>query len=213
MDKFSQQSTGGGVYLPLIFIPGIVMKRTCNRLYESMQEELKMCMEQSLPPLAEIENCHQIVLDYWHLLREKLCTYSFPNAEEEVCFFKEWKPRFVSEIIFYELLNHIELFKPENSASYRNLLLREKRRLEKFVWNNGDFVEYYKSGETSKDEIYFVRNKNEGNAIEISPYDLNEKTSTAHDYQVAQIIALERYDQFLDKKLKELETKNEEGNE
>lgn len=177
------------------------MNQICNRLYQSMQEELGECRKLALPSLVEIENCHAITFDYWNLLRQKLAGYIFHDAVEEISFYKAWKPKFVSEIIFYELLNHLELFRPETTMNYRNLLLREKTRLEKFVWNNRAFFEYYKSGESSNDAFYFLPvNRQEG--LELSSYDQDEKHSTNGDYPAAQLLALERYDKFLDEKLK-----------
>lgn len=192
-------------YSPCFLKP--YMNSVCNRLYESMQEELGECRKLALPALVEIETCHAITFDYWNLLRQKLGGYTFHDAGDEIRFYKVWKPRFVSEIIFYELMNHLELFRPETNRSYRNLLLREKTRLEKFAWNNSAFFEYYKSGDCSNDAIYFLPvNRQKG--LELSSYDQDEKRSTNGDYLAAQLIALERYDALLKNKLLELQNKN-----
>jgi len=186
------------------------MKKTWDTLYESMLEEIRQCWGKGLPALSEIESCYHIACSHWNGVRKKLSCYLFETKGDEICFFKVWKPRFLSEIIFYERFNHLEVFKPDQLESYRNFLLRERTRLKKFVWDNKEFFEYYKSGDSSKDERYFLRKPElETGQATPSPYDHDEKTCTTHDYLVAQLIALERYDHLLEKRISGLETNHE----
>ncbi len=184
------------------------MKKTCEHLYQTMREDLEHCKRKHLPPVTEIECCYQIAAKYWGVLRQKAAKYEFGSKEDEIYFFKVCKPLFVSEIIFYELLYHLELFKPDTKENRRNLFLREKNRFAKLAWSNPEFFDYYKGGHTCKDEIYFVRSQDMTDDPNLAPYDYNNKTLTSHDYLVAQIMALERYDKYLDQKLKELNCKN-----
>jgi hypothetical protein len=181
-----------------------VMTETCTQLYESMLAELQACREQGLPALKEIECCFSIACSCWNLVRKKLARHLFTSEEEEINFFKFQKPRFISEIIFYELLNHLEIFLPDGREHYRNLLLRERTRLEKLAWSQPEFFEYYKSGRTDEDRLYFLRCP-ERAAPELSPYDREGTTCTSKDYLAAQILALERYDELLQKRLAELD--------
>ena len=179
------------------------MKSSLDHIYKLMQADLQVCQAKMLPVITEIECCFQIASTYCHLITKKATDHQFSTQAEEIYFFKVFKPRFVSEIIFYEFMNHLELFNPESKKNQCNLLLRERTRLEKLVWNNREFYEYYKSGETAKDEIYFVRSTLKS---ELPLYDYAEGMHSSHDYLIAQIIALERYDRLLEKRLKELNT-------
>lgn len=173
-----------------------------------MLRELHTGKQKNFPVLQEIEFCYHVVWKYWNIIREKYACYQFESVEEEIHFFRVYKPKFLSEISFYELLNHLELFSPHCKESYRTLLLREQTRLERFAWNNREFFEYYKSGQSHNDQNYFLRTQKPAtNEAKLSCY-CDENTDTSYDYVVAQIIALERYDKILKKRLQDLEIKN-----
>lgn len=172
------------------------MKKFCTRLYQSMQEDLCTCRQRKLSRLQEIECSFQVACMYWSRLRKQLTVHVFETEIEEIDFFRNCKPMFISEIMFWELLNHLEIFRPERRESYRKLLLRENTRLEKFTWSHREFFDYYKSGETGRDWVYFVR-RPDLISPDPSPYDRDGTTCTSHDHLVAQLLALERYDAFL----------------
>jgi hypothetical protein len=184
------------------------MKKRATYLYRFLQEDMQHCREKGFCVITEIECCYQMANKYWLLLRNELIRYQFETVAEEIEFFKKFKPLFTSEIVFYELVYHAELFKPEKKSDLRNLLLREKNRLSKFIWNNADFYDYYKMDDTSRDEIFFVRENNDYSNFPNAPaHDLEAKAATSHDYLVTQIIALERYDKYVEQKLQELKVK------
>ena len=177
------------------------MKDHCEVLYQSMQKELEQYRQIHLPAVQEIECCYQIVNQYWQRLRNLVSNHEFRNEREEIRFYKHCKPRFVAEIIYFELCYLLELFEPDNPEGRKNLLLRERNRLSKFVWTHLDFYEYYKSGSRAKDRMYFLRCHKRHPHSRNHEKDIEERTSTSHDNLVAQILALERYDQLLDQKL------------
>jgi hypothetical protein len=181
------------------------MKEKARLLYDSLQQELRCCKEKNLCIVAETEYCYTTANKYWELLKHEVSEYEFEKIEEEIEFFKKGKPLFTSEIVYYEFLYHIEFFKPEKQEELYNLLLWEKDRLSKFIWKNTAFYEYYKSGETNMDEIYFVRANSDLSNFPCAPvYDLDAKGTTSHDYLIARIIALERYDRYVQSSLVEL---------
>ena len=183
------------------------MKKRCTHLYQFLQQDLQRCKEKHIGWIERIECCYQVANKYWVLLRSEIGNYEFEKADEEIEFFKKCKPLFTSEIAYYELLYHVELFKPEKQDELQNLLLREKNRLTKFIWSNADFYEYYKAGETCNDEIYFVRiNSDLSNFRNAPAHDVDEKAATSHDYLIAQIIALERYDKYVQQRLDQLKS-------
>ena len=77
-------------------------------------------------------------------------------------------------------------------------------KYEEFVWTHLDFYEYYKSGSCAKDHLYFLRGRVSQEVFPIPGKTIDERTSTSHDNLVAQILALERYDQLLVQKLMRL---------
>jgi len=181
------------------------MKQTCSMLYESMQKDLELCRKKQLPFTVEVECCYNMAVRYWSLIRKTVSCYQFRTVKAEIYFFKVDKPKFVSEIIYYELLYHLELFRPDSRSDLHKLLLREKNRLTKFIADNGEFYNYYQSGATCQDEKYFTRLKDYAKGLEaIPPYDLEYTTLSLYDYKLAQICALIRFENYLDEKISEM---------
>jgi hypothetical protein len=184
------------------------MKKRATYLYRFLQEDMEGCREKGFCVITEIECCYQVANKYWSLLRNELISYPFETVAEEIEFFKKFKPLFTSEIVFYELIYHAELFKPEKASDLKNFLLREKSRFSRFITIHAVFYDYYKMDDTSRDEIFFVRENNDySNFLNAPAHDLEEKAATSHDYLVAQIIALKRYDKYIEEKLQELKIK------
>jgi hypothetical protein len=133
----------------------------------------------------------------------------FEDEKEEIDFFRSIKPKITSEVEYYSLLYHTELFKPvDGSSEIMNFWDREAKRFERFVGENRMFYEYYRNGSIRKDKIFFTRsNNNLSNFPAAKVYDLEEKATTSHDHLVAQIIALERYHKYIEEQLKEVREK------
>jgi hypothetical protein len=163
-----------------------------------MHQELQDCVKRELSFCSEIECCYQLVTHYWILVKQIIRRYEFENTAEEIDFFKNCKPKFTSEIIYYELLYHFELFRTPEGI--KNLLLREKKRLPRLILAHADFFDYYKKGETYLDDQYFLRCVHKVKKPEnLSVYD-EETTKSSHDQLIAQFIALEKYYHYLDEK-------------
>jgi hypothetical protein len=63
---------------------------------------------------------------------------------------------------------------------------------------NDDFYWYYKDNSTDPDQLYFVRaNNSSGNPDPSRPSRKEKKARTRHDWLVAAILALEKYDMYL----------------
>jgi hypothetical protein len=171
------------------------MLQLSERLYDSLQTDLCLCHSKQLDWPTKIESCFALALIYWTRVRGLVGPFQFPTAKEEIYFFKKVKPRFSSEIEYYNLLYHSELFRPsENEHSF---WCREHSRLERFIVNHKEFYHYYKDGCTRNDEDYFLR------AIS-SPTDFSgekeidpdSRATTSHDPLVGSLIALERYEVY-----------------
>jgi hypothetical protein len=113
--------------------------------------------------------------------------YKFQNQAEEIQFFKEVKPVFLSQYFYYKKVFAILLFdsfKDVNSrqANYYRML----QQLESFAEKSLEFYEYSMSGETFLDAHYFTRSSQNHK----SP-DRDESFSTGFDTKLAKILANE----------------------
>jgi hypothetical protein len=126
-------------------------------------------------------------------LKQFAGTYSFPDESEEIMFFKEIKPVFLSQFFYYKKVFSIQLFdsfkdRKARQANYYRML----RHLEWFVQKNLDFYEYCMTNTTYLDKHYFIRSKQIHKSI-----DRDEKFSTGYDTKLARILANELLKQHI----------------
>jgi len=172
-----------------------------------MQEDMGHCRKKELGRLEEVECCFHMAERFWALLRADLSGHVFDRIDDEIKFFKYTKPKFTSEVEYYSLLYHAELFRKDvhDAVDLRHFWTREKRRLKKFIAENEVFYQYYKEGKCEFDELYFVRSNSDlSNFPKAKVYDLEEKAATSHDSLVTMILALERYTMFIEEEMRVL---------
>jgi hypothetical protein len=157
-----------------------------------MQDELKVLKEKKLDHAKEIELCYHVVNKYWLYIKTVMKEYIFKSKNEEIIFFKTIKPKFLAEKEYYSLVYHAYLFlPPDNGVIAKDFWLREKERLEKFITDNQLFYDYYKTGRTDRDEDFFLKDDLEAEG----PF------TASYSQMIGTILALERYNCFVRKKL------------
>ncbi|MBS1564485.1 MAG: RteC domain-containing protein, partial [Bacteroidetes bacterium] len=135
-------------------------------------------------------------------VKNEVSNYAFPSAEEEIRFFREIKPAFTSEVEYYNLLYHVEIFKPVSREELLAFWLRERQRLTDFIREHEAFYQYYKGGETHSDLQYFTRAGSQSARLpEAKIYDRDANATTGYDYLVTSLLALERFARYVDDKL------------
>ncbi|MEB0261808.1 RteC domain-containing protein [Mucilaginibacter sp. 10I4] len=128
-------------------------------------------------------------------------SYSFENTEDEILFFKTVKPQFYSKYIYFINIYNFIIQQPlggdEILKDYINFELAD---LKRFFDHNQAFYQYYRSGSTQMDEVYFTRGGFNVQA-ELDDFEEDEVYSTGHDYKLSKIIANERYQDYLNLEL------------
>ena len=181
-----------------------------KKLYSASQQSITDCRNAGYGCLKEIEICFQISARFWAELRKEIVHHEFTNRSEEIEFFKRLKPMFTSEIEYYGLCYHAQLYKATSMGNGDLLKFwnRELKREEKFIGENIAFYLYYTSGDTRHDGKYFTRAKS-GMEKYVEP-DLNgldKRVTTSHDHLVASIMALEKYTTYVKIELDEIAEK------
>ena len=120
-------------------------------------------------------------------LKQFASTYKFNSESEEIKFFKEIKPVFLSQFFYYKKVFALRLFDSfkdvkTRQANYYKIL----QQLERFVQKNLEFYEYSMTNTTYLDKHYFTRNRQPHKSI-----DRDEKFSTGYDTKLAKILANE----------------------
>ncbi|MCK6617162.1 MAG: RteC domain-containing protein [Cyclobacteriaceae bacterium] len=131
-------------------------------------------------------------------LKQFASTYKFTDEPEEIRFFKEIKPVFLSQFFYYKKVFALRLF-----DSFKDLKTRQAnyykilQQLERFVQKNLEFYEYCMTNTTYLDKHYFTRNRQNHKSI-----DRDEKFSTGYDTKLAKILANELLKKYILDQLK-----------
>ena len=155
-----------------------------------MQQDIAGCKREQPDMRLQVERCFHICEQYWALICKEMEGYAFPSAREEIRFYKHIKPIFVSEARYYRLLYHLLLFGPSGeTGQLKDFQLRELQRFDKFVRDNKEFYEYYKSGCTERDEEWFRKTAEE------------EGEAPQYDILAGELLAMEKYADHLKKQI------------
>lgn len=139
-------------------------------------------------------------------IREKIIYSKFENKEQEIVFFKEYKPEILSRLLYFNKVFQIESKFPNGSD---NIIIKylnnELDSLTYFFNRNLDFYQYYRSKSTMYDEHYFLRGKTDLRLNSDSSYfNSDPNFSTGYDFKVAKILAYEMLRIYLNKRLQNI---------
>lgn len=170
---------------------------TVDIRFNSLLDELVNGLEQ----LSSIDDGNldtfKKALDLCHAGIEKLdamlTDHKFASEEEEIYFFKDFKPQFLSRQFYYSSLLQFEIRKPIGvgaiAEAYRTKTLE---KLHHFLEAHTPFYQYYRSGATYLDHLLFRRYQQPDNALfPFNFYGLNMQCSTKYDILLAKVIANE----------------------
>lgn len=134
-------------------------------------------------------------------LKRYISSYSFENTSEEIYFFKEVKPLFYSKYIYFiNIYNFLMQLPPGGEEAIRAYIHFHLSDMQRFFDNNKAFYQYYRSGGTHMDHIYYTRGGFDV-LMELEDFEEDEQYSTSHDYKLSKIMAHERFRDYLNLEL------------
>lgn len=160
--------------------------------------------------IKKCESAIDVILKSINSVKRIISKSAFKSDSEEILFFKEVKPQFTSKLIYYNMIYKIEMKRPNGGNRilkkyYHNELLK----LKAFFDNELEFYQYYRSGSTYLDYKYFQRGKFDIKLTLDSYYFEADITfSTSHDFKVAQILANDLIQLYLENQLIVIENKD-----
>ncbi|WP_447951115.1 RteC domain-containing protein [Chryseobacterium koreense] len=158
--------------------------------------------------LSVVAECCLIEIDEAiRKLKALVISYRFESVAEEVFFFKNLKPKFISEYLYYSQVLNIESAKPLSGKTSLKKFYRDRlQKYNKVYEADNDFYNYVRRKATYLDHKYFVRN-----AYDLKMklpdylYSFDEGFTTSYDHQVAVFMANEKIISFLIAQLQELD--------
>lgn len=181
------------------------MNNQINRVLVDMNQFLSLLPQKNTFTLVEKEKILLHLINLNVQLKEYLLQMEFQSPQEEITFFKIYKPEIISKLIFYNSLYRIEVEKPHycSKATYK-YYKRELLKTHYFFEDNREFYKYYRTKSKHFDNRYFLRNNQNLRMILDSyliEFDLNYTTS--HCFKLSMIIANEQLKSHLEEKLTE----------
>jgi len=175
------------------------MKDFVFNIKQQIESEIKNIQNNETHYVSQIKHIISFIEERINELKEFLRNYSFKNQQEEILFFKELKPSICCLLLYYIRLYHIEesrLGKTDFAQSA--YLSKELKQLEKSSKQASHFYQYYKSGKTDSDYLYFCRGSyNILLDTSCNSFDKERFFSTNHDYDVANIMASDLLKNYL----------------
>lgn len=180
------------------------MRTFAERFYSALENQLN---EVSINEESLVEQYRTSILlckKAMAKLKNYISSYSFESIEEEIHFFKVVKPQFYSKYIFYINVYNFIMQKPTGGDDIvKEYITYELTDLKRFFDHNHSFYQYYRSGSSQMDEIYFTRGGFDVH-VELEDFEEDELYSTSHDYKLSKVIANEKYQDFLNLELQKI---------
>ncbi len=175
------------------------MENFSNDLESKLTLELKCLLTENPPTLQQLEQAVSLCVTYEGRLKDFFKKHPPPTAEEEIHFFKVIKPRFLSQLIYYQKRYQLESQRPFGGAEkLEAYYLRELENIYASHERSMDFYQYYKAGKTYMDRQYFLRCRQHPDLTSDSYFfDRDPEFSTSHDFKLARMIANERLAEYL----------------
>lgn len=143
-------------------------------------------------------------------LKTLVSFHKFENVGEEVHFFKNLKPKFISKFIYYSTVLDLESHKPNAGKNALNEYYEaELEKLKNFYKEQSDFYSYYRREATYLDHKIFVRDSYDLKMkLSLGFYNFDTSFTTSHDQLIAKFMANEKIEQYLIKQIDRLSENN-----
>jgi hypothetical protein len=157
-----------------------------QQLEVNMKEQLDAARASHPDFPAHIGITINVIREAVYELEQFACNYKFTDQQEEIKFFKETKPVFVSQLLYNSKLFTIRLFDAyQDPESRKQYYYKQLKELADFTHANMEFYQYVMSNATYFDDVYFTRKGRKFTLPNVNPF------STSFDDKLARILANE----------------------
>ncbi len=165
--------------------------------------QLEMCLlniqETEICNISKYQRTTESIYENVLHLKKFVSNYTFKNQEEEIAFFKDYKPKLLSQLLYNRKVLHILIKTPPgNSEMLLDYYQNNLKTITNFFNTHQEFYQYYRLRSTYNDAIYFVRhNKSLLHLTDCNRLELEPAFTSSHDHIVAQIMANDKLEQYL----------------
>lgn len=179
------------------------MYKLIQIILNNYKEEIKIVEESNLGDFNNVEQGISISRQYLQKLRICVRENKFVDQQNEILFFKKYKPYIYSRLKFYAKLYNFLINRPAGTIkSQEEFIDSEINKLQESNRRNIDFIKYYREDSEILDEFYFLRGHDKISLVsDTSHFYTDAEFSTSHDNAIAKIMA---YDLLINHYISEL---------
>ncbi|REC50624.1 MULTISPECIES: RteC domain-containing protein [Chryseobacterium] len=173
--------------------------RKAEHLHNRLTDELEKIKRENSNSLRISELSLFKIDEAVKKLKALIVDFDFDCAADEIHFFKNIKPLFISKFIYHSTVIKILMYQPAaGDEAQRNYFMKEIDKLTAYYNENAEFYSYYRRDATFLDQKYFRRGMYDLKmTLPSDLYDYDEGFTTSHDIKVAYIISNEYLEAFL----------------
>lgn len=185
----------------------MTLNQFSTSLFIEMKKRLEEISSTESNTLQALKNKIAVVLQYIAKLKIFFNDYEIDNKPEEIQFFKIIKPKFLSELFYYQKSLELQSRLPLGSVTeIKNYYLNEFAKINNYLNNNNELYTYYRSNSTLLDEIYFTRKEPDSwLLLNFENYETDLSFTTIYDHKLSKIIALELMSDLIKESITKLE--------
>lgn len=182
------------------------MNEYCLNFFSEFEKEYQTIKITNLDSIVIANKVTNLIETRSKELFKWLKKHKFSSPEEEIYFFKDLKPIFISKLIYYKTVLSIETNLPTSKKNKIKFYEDALNSIQENTNKNRKFYEYYRARASHKDNIYFLRNC-DANILkrDCSLINYDVKLCTTHDYNMAVMIANDILTNYLENKIEQLE--------
>lgn len=183
------------------------MNKQITDLYGEMTEQLQQIAITAENPLRLAEQSYYVVEHTLKELKRIILSYTFKDKEEEIDFFKNIKPMFQKEMIYFWEVFQIEKFKSPGSRDDKiQHYMLGASRVDFYFKRHNELYTYYREGSTMQDARYFLREQPGVELVRaLSKADIDNRFSTLQSFQFAKLQAYEKFNDYVHQQIYRLE--------
>lgn len=173
------------------------LDKLAEQLYLELSEQMQEVKEMD-NPLERLRSGLFYVQSALAKLKIEIGKSSFPSQQDEIRFFKGWKPKIYAWLIFiteqYAIENSLPLVGKEEQIVH---LQSQLFFINRFFRQNEFFYQYFKTGVDDLDEHYFVRGGSKSIIGFSEVPEVDPEFATVGDYLFSKFIGYERLQEYL----------------
>lgn len=179
------------------------MKNYFSKLTDQLEKEITKISNSNQTEIQKCEACKILSFEHYLKLRKFASGYQFKSEQDEIDYFKLYKPQLIAQLIFYcKALKMLKRIPFGGKKSKRKYIQRELKKIERFYDSNSELINYYRSGNTHFDDIYFLRKNISTDIIPLCRLlDTDRNHTTNGSYIIARMLTNIKLNQFLENEM------------